>query len=162
MAATKQTGRRKLEPLIAKAKAENRILVRLKPHAPKKGHRLLRFTAFGVLFEEQKGWYDVDPHVAEYLSKVRATPDDPESPFLAFDVCSPEEASKINNAENELAIRQGKAAPTGAHKVVARDVRSGTDMGPKITPPPGYDVTTEDLKPAPKEVPQRSMRAAKA
>jgi len=60
-------------------------LVRLKPHDPKKGHVIRRYTAFAVRFEEARGWYKVSDEVAAYLSTVHQRPSDEDSP-LAFDV----------------------------------------------------------------------------
>jgi hypothetical protein len=157
--ATTKTGGKTLGNLAERAAKSNQVLVRLKPYNPKKGYVLMKYTAFGVLFEENKGWYLVDPHVAAYLRTIKARPEDPEHALDAFDVCTPEEAAKLANAENEAAIRQGRAAPNAPNKVVGRDVRTGTDMGPKPEnlPPPGFD-----NPPAPKvetTPPPRSMRA---
>ena len=46
-------------------------LVRLKPHDPKKGHVIRRYTAFSIRFEEARGWYKVADEVAAYLGTVR-------------------------------------------------------------------------------------------
>jgi hypothetical protein len=147
---------------IDSATAEQ-FLVRIKKHEPRKGFVMMRFTAFGVLFEESKGWYVVDAKVAQYLKTIRQRPQDPDCPQMAFDVCTQAEADAINAEETERAIRQGKASPNAAHKVRGRDVRTGTDLGPKKEnmPPPGYDLTTDDLRPPPRDVPARSTRAAR-
>lgn len=162
MAATKKTGapKSKADRKVAAAKPDQ-MLVRIKKYDPKKGYVLQRYTAFGVLFEEKKGWYTVDKYVADYLSKIKQRPD-PEHTLFAFDVCTAAEAQALNDKENELAIRQGRATPHMAHKVIPRDVRTGTDMGPKPqnAPPPGYDLTTDDLRPPPREPVARSMRPA--
>jgi len=149
--ATKKTGgngrRQDLGQMAERAGKARRVLVRMKPFAPKKGQPCRRYTAFGILFEETKGWYQVDPHVAEYLKGVRAKPDVSDHPVMLFDICSPEEAARIARQENEAAIMQGRAAPHSAHstqEVRARDVTSGTLRGPK-PPKEAPDLTTKDL-----------------
>jgi hypothetical protein len=172
MAATKQTGTgktgtaasRKMDALVKDAEANKKTLVRLKPHNPKKGAWMRKYTAFGVLFEVDKGWYQVDEHVAKYLKTVHAKPDDPDCATMAFDVVSPAEAQKIAERETDLALEEGRPVPRGARKVIPRDVTTGTDMGPKPEnmPPKGFDLSRDDLgiprrAPEPRE---RSMRAA--
>jgi hypothetical protein len=84
-------------------------LVRLKPHDPKKGHVIRRYTAFAVRFEEARGWYKVSDEVAAYLSTVHQRPSDEDSP-LAFDVCSEEEAQRVEAAEKKKAEERARAA----------------------------------------------------
>lgn len=149
MAATKQAGGTGKVPVPKRA---GQLLARLKPHNPKKGYNLKKYTAFGILFREEAGWHVVDAHVAEYLKTVLATPDDPECALDAFDVCTAEEATVIHRRENEYAIRQGRAAPDSATDVslTPRDVTSDSDMGPVTPSPPaatGMSMTTEQLRP---------------
>lgn len=136
--ATKKTGG-KVDPnlgeLAAQAAKARQMLVRLKPYDPKRGYVLMRYSMCGILFEESKGWYRVDPHIAEKLEDVRCRPDMPDHPHYglnAFDVCTPEEARRIANAENEQAVTQGRALPHNPNEIEvrARDVTSGTPMGP--------------------------------
>jgi hypothetical protein len=117
-------------------------LVRLKPHDPKKGHVIRRYTAFGVRFEEARGWYKVSDEVAAYLATVHQRPGDDDSP-LAFDVCTEEEAQRLEAAEKRKAEERARAAE------------------PNVAQP--YDITARapDLTTA--DLPQpRSARAAAA
>ena len=75
-------------------------LVRLKPFDPKRGHVIRRYTAFSIRFEEARGWYKVADEVAAYLGTVHQVPGDEDSP-LAFDVCSEEEAQRLETAEKK-------------------------------------------------------------
>ena len=84
-------------------------LVRLKPFDPKKGHVIRRYTAFAIRFEEARGWYKVADEVAAYLSTVHQRPGDEDSP-LGFDVCSEEEAQRIEAAEKKKAEERARAA----------------------------------------------------
>ena len=110
-------------------------LVRLKPHDPKKGHVIRRYTAFAIRFEEARGWYKVADEVAAYLATVHQRPGDEDSP-LAFDVCSDEEAQRLEAAEKKKAEERARAAEPNVaapHDVSARSP----------------DLTTADL-PAPR------------
>ena len=84
-------------------------LVRVKPFDPKKGNVIRRYTAFGIRFEEARGWYKVADEVAAYLSTVHQRPADEDSP-LAFDVCSEEEAQRVEAAEKKKAEERARAA----------------------------------------------------
>ena len=166
MAATKKTGGRERtkETLAQEAIDEGKVLVRIKAYNPKKGQPLEKYTAFGILFEERKGWYLVDPHVAKYLQNIRARPDVLDHPVFLFDICSQEEATKLAKKEHENAVRAGRASSETTGAVRARDVRTGTQMGPKPgdEPPPGYDLTTDDFgEREPVVIPQRAVRAPK-
>jgi len=108
------------------------LLVRLKPHDPRRGQVLRRFTYAGIKFQPERGWYRVERAVAEYLRAVRQQPTDQYSP-LAFDVCTDTEAAAI------------EAQDADAAKVK----RSATDEL-KLTPArPAGALTTEDLPRAP-------------
>ena len=115
-------------------------LVRLKPHDPKKGHVIRRYTAFSIRFEEARGWYKVADEVATYLGTVHQVPGDEDSP-LAFDVCTEEEAQRIEAAEKKKADERARAAEPNVAQPYDVSVRGG-------------DLTTADL-PQP-----RSARAA--
>jgi hypothetical protein len=115
-------------------------LVRLKPHDPKKGHVIRRYTAFGVRFEEARGWYKVSDEVAAYLGSVHQRPGDDDSP-LAFDVCTEEEAQRLEAAEKKKAEERARAAE------------------PNVAQPHDVTVRAPDLTTA--DLPQpRSARAA--
>ena len=103
-------------------------LVRLKPHDPKKGHVIRRYTAFAIRFEEARGWYKVSDEVAAYLSTVHQRPGDEDSP-LAFDVCTDDEAKSLDAREKEAGAT--RKAATDDIKVSAARTENA--------------VTTEDL-----------------
>jgi len=115
-------------------------LIRIKPYDPKKGNVIRRYTAFGVRFEEARGWYKVSDEVAAYLGTVHQRPGDDDSP-LAFDVCTEEEAQRLETSEKKKAEERARAAEPNVaqpHDVTVRPA----------------DLTTADL-PQP-----RSARAA--
>lgn len=108
-------------------------LVRLKPYDPKKGHVIRRYTAFSIRFEEARGWYRVTDEVANYLATVHQVPGDEDAP-LAFDVCTEEEAKRIEAVEKKRAEERARAAEpnvTQPHDVSGR----------------AADLTTADLPP---------------
>jgi len=74
------------------------MLVRLKPHDPRRGYVLRRYTYRGIKFHDERGWYRVDKAVAEYLRGIRQVPHDEHSP-PAFDVCSEAEAREIDEKD---------------------------------------------------------------
>lgn len=119
-------------------------LVRLKPYDPKRGHVLRRYTAFGVRFEESRGWYRVSDEVAEYLGKVRQQPGLDYTP-LAFDVCTEEEAVALETREKRE--QEERAIASAPNVATAQDVSA-------VAPRSRGDLTTADL-PQP-----RSARAA--
>ena len=81
-------------------------LVRLKPHDPRRGHVLRRYTYAGIKLHEERGWYRVSKDVAAYLKGVHQVPGDTYTP-LAFDVCSDDEAKAIDaREENESKVRR--------------------------------------------------------
>jgi hypothetical protein len=106
-------------------------LVRLKPHDPKKGHVIRRYTAFSIRFEEARGWYKVADEVAAYLGTVHQVPGDEDSP-LAFDVCTEDEAQRIEAAEKKKAEERARAAEPNVAQPYDVSVRGG-------------DLTTADL-----------------
>jgi hypothetical protein len=107
-------------------------LVRLKPLDKKKGHIIQRYTAFSTQFEERRGWYRVSDEIAAYLSTVHQVPNDEDSP-LAFDVCTEEEAKRIEVAEKKKAEERAHAAEP--------NVASPREIGAV-----GGDLTTADLR----------------
>lgn len=106
-------------------------LVRLKPYDPKKGHVIRRYTAFSIRFEEARGWYKVSDEVAAYLVTVHQRPGDEDSP-LAFDVCTEEEAQRLEAAEKKKAEERARAAEPNVAQPHDVSVRSA-------------DLTTTDL-----------------
>jgi len=104
------------------------LLVRLKPHDPRRGHVLRRYTYRGIKFHEERGWYRVEKPVADYLRAVRQVPSDPPSP-LAFDVCTDDEAKSLDAREKEAGTTR-KAATDDIKVSAARTEHA---------------VTTEDL-----------------
>lgn len=99
-------------------------LVRLKPHDPKKGHVIRRYTAFSIRFEEARGWYKVSDEVATYLATVHQVPGDEDSP-LAFDVCTEDEAQRIETAEKKKAEERARAAEPNVAQPYDVSVRGG-------------------------------------
>lgn len=83
------------------------MYVRLKPHNPKRGYKLKRYTVFGIRFQGDRGWYMVDPAVADFLKTVHQNNNDPDSP-PAFDVCTKQEALKIAEKEQMERLRKGE------------------------------------------------------
>ena len=86
----------------------DKLLARLKPRDPHRGHVLRRFVYRGIRFEEGKGWYQVSPEVGEYLRGVRQRAFDPHSP-PAFDVCTDGEAKALDAREKEGAATRASA-----------------------------------------------------
>jgi hypothetical protein len=82
------------------------LLVRLKPFDPRRGQVLRRYTYAGIKFQEERGWYRVEPAVAEYLRGVRQIAGDRHA-ALAFDVCTEAEARALDAAEaDEAKVRR--------------------------------------------------------
>ena len=94
------------------------LLVRLKPHDPRRGHKLRRYTYRGIKFQEERGWYRVEADVADYLRAVRQKAHDPHAP-LAFDVCTEAEAKAID--ERELEEAKPSRPADRAKETVARE-----------------------------------------
>lgn len=87
------------------------LLVRLKPHNPKAGHVLKRYTFKGVRFQVDRGWYEVPEALAEELRGKRQRSHNEHSP-AAFDVCTPAEAQALERREKEAAeIRRDATSP---------------------------------------------------
>jgi hypothetical protein len=116
-------------------------LVRLKPLDAKKGHVIRRYTTYATTFEESKGWYRVSDEVASYLATVRQVPNDEDTP-LAFDVCTREEAERIEAAEKKRAEERARAAE------------------PNVTNPRDVAAVDADLASADLQEPARRSRAA--
>jgi len=81
------------------------LLVRLKALEPRRGHVLRRYTYAGITFHEERGWYRVEPALAEYLRTVRQVATEPFSP-LAFDVATDEQAKALEAGDAENSRRR--------------------------------------------------------
>jgi len=112
----------------------DKLLARLKPRDPHRGHVLRRFVYRGIRFEEGKGWYQVSPEVGEYLRGVRQRTFDPHSP-PAFDVCTEAEAQALDERETEEAqpVRPADKARTTTPREgpppVPEDAKDDGDKG---------------------------------
>ena len=109
------------------------LLVRLKPHDPRRGYKLRRYTYRGIKFQEERGWYRVDKDVADYLREVRQVHSDEHAP-LAFDVCTADEAKALDSKEKDDATARKTAnddiklsEPRGGGAVTTGDLPEGTD-----------------------------------
>lgn len=107
-------------------------LIRLKPLDAKKGHIIQRYTAFSTQFEEKKGWYRVSDEVAAYLATVHQVPNDEDTP-LAFDVCSEDDAKRLEAEEKKRAEERALAA-------------SPNVAMPRNAEHVGGDLTTADIR----------------
>lgn len=97
----------------------NTYLVRLRPHDPRRGNVLRRYTYKGIKFDADRGWYKVTKAVADYLRDVHQEAGNPHSP-LAFDVCTEAEAEAIDAKEHEE-TNPKKAAGDDIKVSIARD-----------------------------------------
>jgi len=138
------------------------MFARLKPFNPKRGYKVRRYSVFGIRFDHDKGWYKVDPNVAEYLKTVHCDNNDPDSP-LAFDVCTEVEARDLVEAERKAALKRGEIqSPIDTASDMRIDSRSEREEAatrrskaeqvgaidpnePAPTPEPTGDLTTADL-----------------
>ena len=124
-------------------KAPAVFMVRLKKYNPQRGYKLRQFHVFGHRFEEERGWYKVNEFVTdfdhktgerlrvnliEYLRDVRQNAEDPDSK-LAFDVCTEEQAAKLDEDEEEEIAARARA----------NDVTRGRSAHPN-------DLTTRDIR----------------
>jgi hypothetical protein len=107
------------------------MLVRLKPHDPKKGLLLKQYTYQGIRFQAGRGWYKVNGQVAAYLESVHSVPGDNDTP-LAFDVCTPDEARAMDEDDRKAARRVVPAEQ-------ALDVSHVGDEQPRAKSRPGHD-----------------------
>jgi hypothetical protein len=105
------------------------LLVRLRAHDPRRGHVLRCFAFRGVRFYAHLGWYRVTPEVADHLRLALQHADDPHSP-RAFDVCTVEEAERIDAEENARAHAATATAPLGTAP------RASTPAPVVVTPTP--------------------------
>lgn len=90
-----------------------KMLARVRPFNAKRGQTMRSHSRMHdgarATFQEGRGWYEVTHALAEELRQVRCSDMDPES-NLAFDVCTPKEARRIDERE-EAALEQETRAP---------------------------------------------------
>ena len=108
-------------------------LVRLKPHDPRRGHVLRRFSYQGIKFHDDRGWYRVEKSVADYLGKVHQVPGEGHTP-LAFDVCTPKEAEALDENEKKEASPR-KSATDDIQVSVGRAEDTLTSSALSAAPP---------------------------
>lgn len=94
-------------------------LVRLKPYNPRRGHTKRTYVYKNQTFLADAGWYRVLADDAEFLRNVRQNHRDPDSDD-AFDVCTDEEAIRLEKREKEKEIQ--RASATNPNVSNARDV----------------------------------------
>lgn len=139
------------------------MLVRLKPFAPRHGQKIRRYMAFGIRFDEGRGWYEVPKKIADYLRAVKNEESDPNSPF-AFDVCTSEEAGTLE--EDERKRRAEEAAKAAAPHVVPMSViqtsaLTAADLEVASSFPPASPAPlAPPAPPAPPQVERLPVRAA--
>lgn len=124
-------------------------LARLKPYDGKR-HVLRSYTVFGIKFVGERGWYKVDDDVASYLETVRQVESDPDS-NAAFDVCTEEEARKIDAAEKAKASRRPAEDPEPVKTSmrvhnVARPKAAEAARAASAAVAEGGDLSTGDLR----------------
>jgi len=98
---------------------------------------LQHYSYRGILFKAGAGWVKVAESVAEHLRTVHQQAHDPYSP-LAFDVCSEDEARKLDVKDIEQSV---EAVPVDrARMQVARESPSGSEpTGPGASVAPVSD-----------------------
>ena len=104
----------KTPPQPAKASrapaSAGKMFVRIRPFNRRRGQTMRSYTYKGHRMREGMGWYLVPSDVARYLKTVRCSDLDSLSPE-AFDVCTLEEAKRIDEAESETrSPQQAKAS----------------------------------------------------
>ncbi len=103
-----------VEPLTPAATEPrpDRMLVRIKPYNLKRGQTMRTHSRYHgdqrATFQEGKGWYEVDHGLADSLRSVRCSDMDPES-ALAFDVCTPKQARRLDDLAEAEAERESRA-----------------------------------------------------
>lgn len=105
--------------------------IRLKRYDPHHRAVLRRYWYKQYRFKESEGWYVVPDDVAEYLREnARQSAGDPMSP-PAFDICTKEEAEKIDEREtlNTEIRRPAQKARVYAEENEEKSSRSGLRRG---------------------------------
>lgn len=131
------------------------LLARLKPLNERKGHRVRIYMYEGARFYVDRGWYEVDEALAEKLRDLHQDYDDPDSPDL-FDVCTREEAERLEQAEidREASERASVARPA---KVVNVRQTLGRRVPIEKDPYEGNDLTSAEVRAGGGSKPQQEM-----
>jgi hypothetical protein len=120
----------------------NDMLVRIKPD--KRGvFRIKRYMFEGSLYLAAKGWYLVNPETAELLKELRHNDLDSDSQKL-FDVCTRDEATKLEEDEAEQVERATAGRP---HRMNAVENRKRIDANGLPTNAGGGNIGIADLDP---------------
>jgi len=131
------------------AKTE-KVLARLKPYNPKRGHVMQRYVAKGARFLAGV-WYEVPKSLGDYLAEVTEQDQDPDSP-LAFDVGDLEHARDVMRREKEEEERRRrrvtgtKVRQTGKDGVV-REINLDEEDEFEEEDEHAAALTTADLEP---------------
>lgn len=126
------------------AQPEN-MLVRIKPNNPRRGYVMKTYSVDhpehgSARFLEAQGWYEVSPGMAAYLDTINSQPGNLESP-PGFDVCTRDEALKLENRERASAREKADAAnATRVHSTL----RGIQEQQKGVSSPVGV-MTTADL-----------------
>lgn len=116
------------------------LLVRLKPYNERKGHLVRVYMIGGWRFLEERGWYEVPEALVEQLQlrELHQAHYNEDSPAL-FDVCTPEQAERLEEKERAREEREKATArkPTPIESAKASSSR---------------DLSTADLTPTPKMI----------
>ena len=94
------------------------VLVRLRPHDPKRGHVCRSFTIYSMRFKEKNGWYEVEQEVADFLRPLRQPPSGDRLPDEApslFEIRSSIEA--VEQEEDERRKLEQRAKAVHPHKM---------------------------------------------
>lgn len=114
------------------------LLARLKPYNEKKRHLTRVYTIEGARFFGERGWYEVSDALAEKLKVLHQDYHDDDSPML-FDVCTPEQAEKIEEKESEV-VETKASARRPAQAEIRQRVQRLTN------PSESGDMTSDDVK----------------
>lgn len=127
--------------------SDQTMLVRLKPFNKKLGHVIRRYMIGRMRFDVHRGWYSVPADVAERLRGIRQIQGDADSP-AAFDVCTQDEARKIDARE---AVKNQAAPATSPNPIdpkagamTTADLRKPPEAAPNTGAISGVDDDTDD------------------
>jgi len=106
--------------------------VRIRPYDKRRGQLVRRYVYRGFRFEVERGWYEVEDHIAEALEGVLTFPDNPDSKPV-FDVSTREDAEALARAEYEAQNPERKIseAIAGAQTVTEDKMTPAPDGAPK-------------------------------
>jgi hypothetical protein len=111
-------------------------LARLKPLNERKGYKVRVYMFEGARFMVERGWYEVPDDLAVKLRLLHQEHYDLDSPML-FDVCTPEEAERLEESERRVAHTERATVSRPAS--VQRATTTTTESS-------GGDLTSADLK----------------